>query len=205
MLKRSEAYLGVMIDELITKELEEPYRMFTSRAEHRLVLRQDNCDLRLRRYGYRLGLISEEQMQRLQQKEETISSQLHHLSKSFKTVGGKSTSLAQLLCRPDYTYSQLRATYPEQVGDFGVEINRQIELQLKYAGYIERQEAEIARFEGLEKMAIIEEIDFTVIKGLSNEAKEKLQRVRPSTLGQASRICGVSPSDITVLMVALRK
>jgi tRNA uridine 5-carboxymethylaminomethyl modification enzyme len=204
VLKRSEAYIGVMIDELITKELDEPYRMFTSRAEHRLVLRQDNCDLRLRKYGYELGLISEEQYSRLLQKEETIKTQIQLLSKTFKTIDGKTSSLAQFLCRPDFSYEKLQAIHPEYFLDFGLEVNQQIELQLKYAGYIERQAHEISKLEGLENFPIPDQFDFSPISGLSNEAKEKLKKIHPSSLGQASRISGISPSDISVLMIYIQ-
>jgi tRNA uridine 5-carboxymethylaminomethyl modification enzyme len=205
ILKRSDAYLGVMIDELITKELEEPYRMFTSRAEHRLLLRQDNCDLRLRKYGYELGLISDAQYQVLVHKEKTIEEQTQYLAKIFTQVGGKSSSLSQFLCRPEITYDTLLREHPDKVQDFGREINFQIELQLKYAGYIDRQKGEIAKLQNIETTLIPEGVDFRSIRGLSNEAKDKLSRFNPSTLGQASRISGVSPADISVLMVSMYK
>jgi len=192
-----------MIDELITKELEEPYRMFTSRAEHRLILRQDNCDLRLRKYGYELGLIDADQHERLLLKERTIEEQINYLSKNFTQMNGKSSSLAQLLCRPEFTYASLLTEYPSKVVDFGKEINFQIELQLKYAGYIDRQKNEISKLENIETTAIPHGIDFKSIKGLSNEAKDKLTKFSPSTLGQASRISGISPADISVLMVSM--
>ena len=203
ILRRSEAYIGVMIDELITKELDEPYRMFTSRAEHRLVLRQDNCDLRLRKYGYDYGLISEAQYQALLNKQTVIAEQIHILSKVYKQVNGKSTSLGQLLCRPDQDYQTLLTTYPDHIKDLGRETNLQIELQLKYAGYIQRQMTEIAKLENTESVSIPDSVNFLEIRGLSNEAKERLHRFRPQTLGQASRLSGVSPSDISVLMVSL--
>lgn len=204
ILKRSDAYIGVMIDELTTKELDEPYRMFTSRAEHRLILRQDNCDLRLRRYGYELGLISEEQFQKFKEKEEIIQTQIELFSKIFKSVNGKTASLSQLLCRPEFTYESLKDLYPEHIPDFGTDTNRQIELQLKYAGYIQRQTQEIARLDGLENFNIPEGFDFSIVSSLSNEAKERLKRVRPISLGHASRISGISPSDISVLMISLQ-
>jgi len=203
-LKRSEAYIGVMIDELNTKELEEPYRMFTSRAEHRLLLRQDNADLRLRAYGYQLGLIEEKQYQKLVQKIAAIESQIQILTKKHVKVGEKTCSLAQLLCRPTTTYEELVRDYPEFAQDHGTEINLQIELQLKYAGYIERQTLEAAKLDHLDHIVIPAHFDFAAVKGLSNEAREKLSRSRPANLGIASRLSGITPGDITVLMVALR-
>jgi len=199
-LKRSEAYIGVMVDELITKELQEPYRMFTSRAEHRLLLRQDNADLRLRRYGYELGLVDEGRYRKLQEKEAAISSQIERMKKKF--VQG--SSLAQMLCRPDVAYGNLLSEYPDHVSDYGTEVNFQIELQLKYSGYIERQKLEAAKLETLDHVKIPNGFDFAAIKALSNEAREKLCRAGPGNLGQASRLPGVSPADISVLLVALR-
>lgn len=205
ILKRSEAYIGVMIDELIATELTEPYRMFTSRAEYRLLLRQDNGDLRLRESGYQLGLISAQQYKRLQEKKRRIETQIDYLSKTYQQVNGKSTSLAQLLTRPEYDYARLVQEYPDHVKNETPEIECQIELSLKYAGYIERQMREIAKMDHLENILIPKGFSFLKITGLSNEAREKLHHVQPVHLGQASRISGVSPADISVLMVALKK
>lgn len=204
ILKRHEAYIGVMIDDLITKSLDEPYRMFTSRAEHRLLLRQDNADLRLRHYGYELGLIDEKRYQKLCVKKAVIESETERLQKIFKQVRGKGASLAQLLCRPENTYASLMETYPEDVKDHGDEINFQIELNLKYAGYIERQKGDITRFTQIEELKIPAGFDFKNVMGLRNEAKEKLACFNPYTVGQASRISGVSPADIQVLIIALK-
>ncbi len=205
ILKRSEAYLGVMIDEIVTKELEEPYRMFTSRAEHRLLLRQDNADLRLRPYGYSLGMIEEARYNKTVEKQKTIDSECARLAKVFKTIDGRGTSLAQLLSRPGYTYATLLADFPAAASDFGQETNFQIELKLKYAGYIERQEHEVEKLLSIENIKIPDAFDYLQVKGLSNEARDKLHRVRPMNLGQASRLTAISPSDISVLMVALKK
>lgn len=203
-LKRSDAYIGVMIDELITKELDEPYRMFTSRAEHRLLLRQDNADLRLRPMGYQLGLISQEQFDQLQAKQKTIADQIEWLEKKYVALDSKSFSLSQLLSRPESSYHQLLQDHPLAVKDHGPEINLQIELQVKYAGYIARQYQEVAKLEGIELIEIPTTLDFNQIVGLGREAKDKLSKIRPRTLGQASRLSGITPADLQVMMVALR-
>lgn len=205
ILKRSEAYIGVLIDDLITKTLDEPYRMFTSRAEHRLLLRQDNADLRLRHYGYDLGLIDEEQYARLTQKKEAIEQETERLKTIYKQLNHKGFSLAQLLCRPEVTYHSLMKDYPQDLIDHGHDCNWQIELTLKYAGYIERQEQEVEKFDHLENIKISADFDYKKTIGLRKEAAEKLGKFKPMTLGQASRISGVSPADIQILMIALRR
>lgn len=199
ILKRSEAYIGVMIDELISKDHTEPYRMFTSRAEYRLLLRQDNADQRLRPLGYKLGLIDEGQHSRLQHKINAIEETLMYLRKTHISTG----SLAQFLCRPEIRYQMLIDLH--NAPDHGLEINRQVELTLKYEGYIERQKKEIAKLSQIENSKIPSTLEFTAITGLRNEAKEVLQKIQPITLGQASRLAGVSPADISILIVEIKK
>lgn len=205
ILKRSEAYLGVMIDDLVTKGLDEPYRMFTSRAEHRLLLRQDNADLRLRRYGYELGIIDEVRYAKLLHKERILSAETERFHQVFKQVNGKGYSIAQLLSRPENTYQSLLEVYPDVVVDHGEHINFQIELSAKYAGYIERQMSEVSKLSHIENIKVPPDFDFIAVSGLRNEAKQKLHHTKPQNLGQASRISGVSPADISVLMIALMR
>lgn len=205
ILKRSEAYIGVMIDDLITKGVDEPYRMFTSRAEHRLLLRQDNADLRLRKYGYELGLIDAKRYQKLLFKEQAIQEETVRLSKVFKQQGGKGFSLIQLLSRPENSYASLLQDYPDALKDYGEDINLQIELKIKYAGYIERQEGEVQRQAHVENIRIPGGFDFLNVVGLRAEAKQKFHKIQPINLGQASRIPGISPADISVLMIAITR
>lgn len=206
VLKRSEAYIGVMIDDLVTKEgLNEPYRMFTSRAEDRLLLRQDNADLRLRKYGYEVGLVSREQYERVLYKEKIMEEEQVRLHKTFQQIDGKGYSMAQLLCRPENSYNTLLEKYPDSMRDYGADINLQIELHIKYAGYISRQKAEVAKLAHIENIRIPPGFDFSTVVGLGTEARQVLAKRQPDNLGQASRIAGVSPADISVLMIALIK
>lgn len=205
ILKRSEAYIGVMIDDLVTKGLDEPYRMFTSRAEHRLLLRQDNADLRLRPYGYEAGLIDQARYNRVIEKQKIIEEENQRLGKIYRQVNGRGYTLAQLLCRPENTYQSLVEAYPDAVKDYGTDTNFQIELNLKYAGYIERQTSEVEKLSYVEEMQIPLDFDFDAVHGLRNEARQKLVKVKPQNLGQALRISGVSPADISILLIALNR
>lgn len=201
-LLRSESYIGVMIDDLISKELTEPYRMFTSRAEHRLLLRQDNADLRLREYGYNLGLINEEQYARLVKKKSNIQEGVEFLKKTKISFENRVLTLGQRLCHPEMTYEKLLLEYP-LAPNFDADTNKQIEIFIQFEGYIERQSKEAKKLDDLDYKKIPSDFDFKQVVGLRNEAKEKLHFYRPSNLGQSSRISGVSPADITVLLVAL--
>ncbi len=205
ILGRSEAYIGVMIDDLVTKGLDEPYRMFTSRAEYRLLLRQDNADLRLREHGYNVGLIDQKRYDIFKAKEKLIDEEIKRLSTQFRQEGSRGYSLAQLLCRTESSYAKMLQENVPGFVDHGEETNFQIELNLKYAGYIGRQQNEIRKLEQVERMRIPTDFDFEAIIGLRNEARQKLVEHSPENLGQASRISGVSPADISVLMVALTR
>ncbi len=200
ILGRSEAYIGVLIDDLVTKGAEEPYRMFTSRAEYRLLLRHDNADRRLMKYGYRYGLISEQQWRTLQEKEEAIAETLAYMDK--KMIGPD--SLTKILSRPDRTFDHLRAvdSWLSQKR-LPKEAKEQVEIEVKYKGYIERQHSQIEKFKKMEDYKIPPGVDYQNISELRKEARQKLLQIRPVSLAQASRISGVSPADISILMIYL--
>lgn len=221
VLDRSEAYIGVLIDDLVTKESHEPYRMMTSRAEYRLLLRQDNADQRLSKIGYEIGLISEERYQRLIKKEELIQKEVERLKhtnvgttekvrKLLETYNStpltSGASLAELIRRPELSYrilGEIDENRPEFPDDLRDEVMDQAEISIKYEGYINRQKKQVEQFKKLESKKIPEDIDYDKVKSLRIEAVQKLKEYRPVSIGQASRISGVSPADISVLLVYL--
>ena len=221
VLDRSQAYIGVLIDDLVTKESHEPYRMMTSRAEYRLLLRQDNADQRLTEIGYEIGLISQDRYDRLKLKEKLIEEEVSrvehvHVGTSEKvqnllaqyqsTPLNSGISLAELIRRPELTY-QVLATIdearPEFPKDLSEEVSEQVNISIKYDGYIKRQKKQVEQFKKLENKKIPENIDYDQVKSLRIEAVQKLKEFRPVSIGQASRISGVSPADISVLLVYL--
>jgi tRNA uridine 5-carboxymethylaminomethyl modification enzyme len=197
ILRRDQAYIGILIDDLVTKGTSEPYRMFTSRAEYRLLLRQDNADQRLGEIGYSIGLLEKHNYDRLKCKQLKICDEIVRLSKT--RFGGE--TLAQLLRRTDMRYDQL----PGCRKDMSEEIKLQVEIELKYAGYVERQQAEVEKLKFLEDKQIPSNFDYYSVPSLRLEARQKLMQLRPITLGQASRISGVSPADMSILMVWIKR
>ena len=197
ILSRNEAYIGVLIDDLVTKGTEEPYRMFTSRAEHRLILRQDNAGLRLLEHAKRLGLPDASQISDM----ECIRRETEQEIKRLKTTFSNGISFAQVLCRKNVTYEEL----PVCDGSLHPDSKRQVEIALKYEGYIIRQQEKIEKSEKMEQVKIPSGLDYHEIHALRNEARQKLSRIQPATLGQASRISGVSPADIGILSVWVKR
>lgn len=217
LIDRSEGYLGVLVDDLISKENHEPYRMMTSRAEYRLLLRQDNADLRLTEKGYRCGLVSEERWQRLQIKKAQIEKEIdrvEHLSiganrevAAFLEGAGStalrsSATLAELIRRPELTYDMTAPIDPERP-DLSDAVRKEVNIEIKYKGYIERERKQVEQFRKNEAHLIPEDLDYSKVKSLRTEARQKLEKVRPASIGQASRIPGVNPADISVLLVYL--
>jgi tRNA uridine 5-carboxymethylaminomethyl modification enzyme len=217
ILDRSEAYIGVLIDDLVTKGTSEPYRLLTSRAEYRLLLRNDNADLRLTPIGYEIGLIPPDRYQRFENKKEMIRQEMErlqstkvrpedHVQEVLREAGtvelNNSVDLLSLLRRPEITMEHLdrMAPSPEEVTD---DVKEQVEIQVKYAGYIDKQLLQVERLQKMEKKKIPDDIDYSSIHGLANEAKQKLTQIRPISIGQASRISGVTPADISILLVYL--
>jgi tRNA uridine 5-carboxymethylaminomethyl modification enzyme len=218
VLKRSEAYIGVLVDDLISKGTQEPYRMFTSRAEYRTLLRQDNADLRLTAISRRLGLASEARVERLREKETGVADIkliINELSIEPGELNGflesKSSAplsqkqkLSQILLRPGISLQELAAALPklgEALRGYRPEIIEQAEVQVKYDVYIEKERELVGRMSQMEELEIPFSFDYTRVKAISTEAREKLGRIKPRTLGQASRISGINPSDVQILMV----
>ncbi|WP_202081566.1 tRNA uridine-5-carboxymethylaminomethyl(34) synthesis enzyme MnmG [Caldalkalibacillus salinus] len=219
ILDRSQAYIGVLIDDLVTKGTQEPYRLLTSRAEYRLLLRNDNADLRLTDIGYDIGLIREERYERFKQKKEQIEVEIKRLNKEkarpnedtqavMRAKGSKeltnSFDLATILRRPEISYVDIEKISPSPVS-LSSEVKQQVEIQVKYSGYIEKQLQQVEKLKSMENKKLSENLDYTQIKGLSMEAVEKLNEVKPLSIAQASRVSGVSPADVSILLVYLEQ
>jgi len=197
ILRRDQAYIGVLIDDLVTKGTTEPYRMFTSRAEYRLLLRQDNADMRLSDIGHEIGLLPERKYSKFCSKQKATLNELSRLYSTYYV----NNSLAKVLSRPEVGYKDL----PNRNDALSEEVIQQVEIAIKYAGYIERQETEVEKFKNLEDKQIPDSFEFSSVPGLRLEARQKLSKIRPTSIGQAARISGVSPADISILMVWLKR
>ncbi len=219
IIDRSQGYIGVLIDDLVTKENREPYRMMTSRSEYRLLLRQDNADQRLTPLGYQVGLISRERYQKLMEKKERIQKEKARLEKTMAGANAAvqqflekhgsmslktAASLAEILRRPEIRYEYLAEIDPDRP-DLPLEVTEQVEIAIKYDGYIRRQLKQVEQFQKLEQKRIPEDLNYEEIGSLRLEAVQKLKLCKPVSIGQASRISGVSPADIAVLLVYLEQ
>ena len=218
IIDRSEGYIGVLIDDLVTQDSLEPYRMMTSRAEYRLLLRQDNADIRLRHKGFEAGLISEEEMDKLNQKKKLISDEIDRVSKINVKITDKlkhimdeagssplstGTTLEELIRRPELSYEKL-APVDEKRTDLPADVKEQVNIYIKYRGYIEREKRQILQYKKAEEKRIPDDIDYDLVSNIRIEARQKLKQFRPETIAQASEIQGISPSDIQVLMIYLK-
>ncbi|HBA62449.1 MAG TPA: tRNA uridine-5-carboxymethylaminomethyl(34) synthesis enzyme MnmG [Lachnospiraceae bacterium] len=219
ILDRSEAYIGVLIDDLVTKENHEPYRMMTSRAEYRLLLRQDNADLRLTKKGYEIGLIDKNRYKKLLQKEQNIEQEIARvqsvsiganqqvqecLVRCGSTELKTSATLAELIRRPELSYQMLAEIDPDRP-DLPADVGEQVNINIKYDGYLQRQLRQVEQFKRLEMRKLPEDLDYDAVPSLRTEARQKLRQYRPSSIGQASRLAGVSPADISVLLIYMER
>ena len=200
ILGREQGYIGVLIDDLVTKGTNEPYRMMTSRTEYRLLQRQDNADRRLAGIGHAVGLVSDESYQRTVEKYAAVAAEMARLEKTGSPQG----KLADLLRRPENTYDGLAPLDPNRP-QLSLAVREAVEIEIKYAGYLRRQERQVEEMKKLERRPLPPDLDYEGMQGLRLEARQKLSRIRPLNLGQASRVSGVSPADIAALMVYLQK
>ena len=219
ILDRAEAYIGVLIDDLVTRGTAEPYRMFTSRAEYRLLLREDNADLRLREKGFRLGLVEPEDFMKLRHKQQEVDEELRRIAETTVVPAPAiqewlvrwgsaplrhAVTLKELLRRPEIDYQAVREV-PSLAPSVTAGALEQVEIQVKYEGYIERQQQTVEKFKRMELKQIPLDIDFQDVPSLSTEVRQKLNQIRPASLGQASRISGVTPAALSILMIYMKK